>query len=447
MKELLADGRVRLYPSDWRYSAAIVGIMRYFQNRGFDYDPPEDYIEYDAALIADKNSYLLFAEEFFKERMHHLKLLELLETAELTDEQVKLFNEKLIANSICKKVFGKIKYAPEERQQIGALIEENRMQLIADTFKNADSMYNKFNNSAKFLSDRDAVCRINGYYVDTNRKTKSLSYYWDTKTFVYEDEPEFDFIPFAFTKTRDGFFINNNYSIDLLLRVNNNLLAELEDKQEGVQSTYKQLFFQHSKSAALIEYDVEVITKSQDEDYFKTLYVRKNAIEIFKSIEEKQYNALLFSQKMNDKYYIAVEPTTVNSILNGLHLDSLIETLLKRQQDRQYSIQTLININAKIYGGDRTMDERIIKAKNTAFAVKQNIDANKIKSYRQKLTSAITFQDYDRFCQILLQLSDYSGVVFTFAYDLFDDFEGNKNIAYAFVNGLNETNYQGGNEQ
>lgn len=86
------------------------------------------------------------------------------------------------------------------------------------------------------------------------------------------------------------------------------------------------------------------------------------------------------------------------------------------------------------------MDEKLQKAKDTAWVVVKNLESNKLNSYKQKLIAVLTFKDYDRFCEILLQLSAYSGVVFNFAYDLFDDFAGNKNIAYAFVNGLNTYN-------
>ena len=65
---------------------------------------------------------------------------------------------------------------------------------------------------------------------------------------------------------------------------------------------------------------------------------------------------------------------------------------------------------------------------------------NKITSYRQKLIAALNFKDYEKFNTILLQLSSYSGVSFDFAYELFDDFSGNKNTAFAFVNALSEKN-------
>lgn len=86
------------------------------------------------------------------------------------------------------------------------------------------------------------------------------------------------------------------------------------------------------------------------------------------------------------------------------------------------------------------MDKQMKSAYKSAKKVMAEIPENKVDSYKQKLISAITFKDYERFCEILLQLSSYSGVVFDFAYDLFENFEGNKNIAYTFINALNKDN-------
>lgn len=66
------------------------------------------------------------------------------------------------------------------------------------------------------------------------------------------------------------------------------------------------------------------------------------------------------------------------------------------------------------------------------------IDPNKIKSYRTKLTSALVFKDYSRFCQVLMQLANVTGADLDFAYKLFENFEENENIAYAFINGLGD---------
>ena len=73
-----------------------------------------------------------------------------------------------------------------------------------------------------------------------------------------------------------------------------------------------------------------------------------------------------------------------------------------------------------------------------AKQVSKVIEDNKIDSYKQKLTSSIIFKDYDRVCQILLQLSNYSGIEFGFVYDLYDNFEENKDLAYTFINALSK---------
>lgn len=75
-------------------------------------------------------------------------------------------------------------------------------------------------------------------------------------------------------------------------------------------------------------------------------------------------------------------------------------------------------------------------AKKAADEVISKIEKNKVIGYRNKLISCLTFKDYDRFCTVLLQLSAYSTVSFGFAYDLFENFEENKNLAYTFVNAL-----------
>ena len=85
-----------------------------------------------------------------------------------------------------------------------------------------------------------------------------------------------------------------------------------------------------------------------------------------------------------------------------------------------------------------------------AKKVAADLPENKRVSYRQKLTSAVIFKDYDRCCQILLQLSNYTNIAFDFVYDLFEDFEKNKDIVYTFINALmpkRESNEQGGNEE
>lgn len=77
-------------------------------------------------------------------------------------------------------------------------------------------------------------------------------------------------------------------------------------------------------------------------------------------------------------------------------------------------------------------------AERAVAVLKNRNQANKIRSYRAKLLSALVFNDHGRFSEILLNLSNFTDVYFPFAYDLFEDFEANKEVAYTFVNNFND---------
>lgn len=87
---------------------------------------------------------------------------------------------------------------------------------------------------------------------------------------------------------------------------------------------------------------------------------------------------------------------------------------------------------------NKTMRGAYAGAEKAAARLLERNQGNKINSYRTKLLSALLFHDYSRFSEILLSLSNYTDVYFPFAYDLFEDFEANKDAAYTFVNNFNE---------
>lgn len=435
MKSIIKNERfdTKMETSDWRYSASIVGLIKYFNylvGKGYEteanvYKIDEDVISYDSEAITEER-YLLFAEDYFERAMHHKVVEEILSSTEFTVEQIKLVNDKLKANTIMKKIFGDIKFSGENRELILQKINENRLLLIKETYRTGKSLYADFSNTNSLFEEPGSICRIQNYNIDAPKKSKSISYNWDFKTYKFDDEKEFDFIPFAFSKSYEAFFINNNYSIRELYKTNN-----LLSNSNNPRST---LFCDLKNSSDFIDFDVEVIIKNRNVDYFETLYIRKDAIKIFKAIDE--YKAIKIRYKINDNYYIDFEKKVTDKILNNIKLDELIEMLIKSNSNYSYNIKTLIKINTLIYGGDK-MDKQMKSAYASAKRVMREIPENKVNSYKQKLISAITFKDYERFCEILLQLSSYSGVVFDFAYDLFQDFDDNKNIAYTFINALN----------
>lgn len=458
MKTILennTDFNVKLEPSDWRFSAAIVGLLEYFEyidTLETSYKVEDEYILYNSELITKEN-YLKFVEKKYGENLHH-KYVELnLEHYNQDNNEndntyiIKSINEKLSGNTIMKKIFKKIKFDGTNRDEILSLVNKHREELILETFRNKSDMYKNYCNTNQLFNENQKYCRLVGYYIDAPKKGKSTGFGFNMSSFVGQDIQEFDFIPFAFINDRESLFINDNYEINRLTSAKQvfqekikadieNL--ELENKYRGIKYS---LFKGIIESSDFIEYDVEVIVKDRDKDYFETLYIRKQSIDILKKINERKidYNSLRFSYKINDNYYIDIYKKVMECILNNTLLDDVIDLLLKEKKN-YYTVYQLININDLIRG-EKIMDDKIRKIIHAcANEVRYKIPENKLESYRQKLTSSIIFKDYDRVCQILLQLSGYSDVYFSFADELFMDFEKNKDIAYTFINALGKSN-------
>lgn len=458
MKTILENNtyfNVKLEPSDWRFSAAIVGILEYFEYIDpleTSYKVEDEYILYNSELITKEN-YLKFVEKKYGENLHHRYVELNLEHYNQDNNEndntyiIKSINEKLSGNTIMKKVFKKIKFDGTNRDEILSLVNKHREELILETFRNKSDMYKNYCNTNQLFNENQKYCRLVGYYIDAPKKGKSTGFGFNMSSFVGQDIQEFDFIPFAFINDRESLFINDNYEINRLTSAKQvfqekikadieNL--ELENKYRGIKYS---LFKGIIESSDFIEYDVEVIVKDRDKDYFETLYIRKQSIDILKKINERKidYNSLCFSYKINDNYYIDIYKKVMECILNNTLLDEVIDLLLKEKKN-YYTVYQLININDLIRG-EKIMDDKIRKIIHAcANEVRNKIPENKLESYRQKLTSSIIFKDYDRVCQILLQLSGYSDVYFSFADELFMDFEKNKDIAYTFINALGKSN-------
>ena len=276
MLENLGNGIVRIEASDWRWGASIVGLSKYFDYHQFKYIVKEEYIEFDQENIT-KEKYLQFVESFFKDKMHHKKVEDLLRNEKLTDQEIKLVNDKISVSpiAIMKKVMGKIKYDGDNKSKILNLISENRSEIIENTFREGKALYANFCNKGNLFEEEGKICRLNGYYVDKDKKMKALSFGANKKNFISQDSRYFDFIPFAFSKTRESFFINNNFTVKQLIGSNKSDISI--DENVNVSS----LLYKMKNSSKFIDYDVEVIKKDRDNDYYETIFIRKKAIEIF----------------------------------------------------------------------------------------------------------------------------------------------------------------------
>lgn len=458
----MKDEIVCLEPFDWRYSAAIVGLRKYLEWLGVDEEPnliiTEDTLEYNKKYL-DKEDFLKFAEYYFKDDMHHIEIENKLKEKNPTEDQINIVNEKMKANTILKNKFKKIKFDGHNQDEIQNIIDQNREEIICETFRNKNNLYKNYCNPNQLFKDKQECCRLNGYYIDMPKKGKSISYAFDKSNYVGNDIPEFDFIPFAFSGCREKFFINDNVDLNRLQKTNNQwtrtVKSQMEEaKQKNERVNTKRIFIDCLIEAKdFLQSDIEIIVKKPERAYFETLYLRKESLEILKNMKS-YYKAFCFSIKISDDYWINILNEVFDAVVNFTLLDNLINKLLKdsREEGNSYVISKLLKVNVEIKKGDEKMKNTMKAAFACAKQIVDKKDGNKprvsdtkLKSYCTKLINAIILDDYDQFQKILINLSNYAEVPCGFAYDLFEDFEGNKEIAYTFVNSLNR--YKNNNQE
>ena len=457
----MKDEMVCLEPFDWRYSAAIVGLQKYLEWLGTE-EPEliitEDTLEYNRKYL-NKSEFLKFAEYYFKDDMHHIEIENKLKEKNPTEDQINIINEKMKANTILKNKFKKIKFDGHNQDEIQNIIDQNREEIICETFRNKNNLYKNYCNPNQLFKDKQECCRLNGYYIDMPKKGKSISYAFDKSNYLGNDIPEFDFIPFAFSGCREKFFINDNVDLNRLQKTNNQwtrtVKSQMEEaKQKNERVNTKRIFIDCLIEAKdFLQSDIEIIVKKPERAYFETLYLRKESLEILKNMKS-YYKAFCFSIKISDDYWINILNEVFDAVVNFTLLDNLINKLLKdsREGGNSYAISKLLKVNVEIKKGDEKMKNTMKAAFACAKQIVDKKDGNKprvsdtkLKSYCTKLINAIILDDYDQFQKILINLSNYAEVPCGFAYDLFEDFEGNKEIAYTFVNSLNR--YKNNNQE
>ena len=125
-----------LEPYDWRYSAAITGLIRYFKyfdEKKDDWKIENECLIYNPASIT-QHDYLKFVEDNYPEDMAHLIIENMIRQDDLNEEQIKKVNEKMVANTVLKKTFKSIKFDGSNAHQIQQLLNDNREEIIRETF-------------------------------------------------------------------------------------------------------------------------------------------------------------------------------------------------------------------------------------------------------------------------------------------------------------------------
>lgn len=445
-----------LQPTDWRFAAAVVGLCKYFDYFGIDYkvlydveEKPDNYIHgFDGIIYKSEDiteeKYLEFAENYFEKYMTHKNILNILESQEFSEEQIKLVNDLVKSKTVLKGLFDKIKFDGTNKDIFISTIEENRAEIIKNIFKNGNNLYKNYCNERLIFTEDNSTCRLRGYNVDKDRKTSNLGFCFSKESFESNDILEFDFIPFAFSNSdmRETYFVNNNFSVKSLTQTNYAFSNQLSSTENKDDKNKLMLVLQNSKD--YISYDVEIISKSQDKAYYETFFVR---LERLKKLRELSGKSLNFVKKINDDYWFNLEKEVYMRCLNNVLLDDVILMMLKFYFDDnavkgyiKSRTDMLIDINVS-WKGNEIIDE-IKSAKSCGFLTSKKLiemkSSNKINSYKQKIISALCAHDYDRAKEIILSLSAYVGMEFSFFYTFLENAEENKDLAFAFASALIE---------
>jgi CRISPR-associated protein Cst1 len=453
-----------LQPTDWRFAAAVVGLCKYFDYFGIDYkvlcdveEKPDNYIHgFDGIIYKSEDiteeKYLEFAENYFEKYMTHKNILNILESQEFSEEQIKLVNDLVKSKTVLKGLFDKIKFDGTNKDIFICSIEENRAEIIKNIFKNGNNLYKNYCNERLIFTEDNSTCRLRGYNVDKDRKTSNLGFCFSKESFESNDILEFDFIPFAFSNSdmRETYFVNNNFSVKSLTQTNYAFSNQLSSTENKDDKNKLMLVLQNSKD--YISYDVEIISKSQDKAYYETFFVR---LERLKKLRELSGKSLNFVKKINDDYWFNLEKEVYMRCLNNVLLDDVILMMLKFYFDDNAGkgyiksrTDMLIDINVS-WKGNEIMDE-IKSAKSCGFLTSKKLiemkSSNKINSYKQKIISALCAHDYDRAKEIILSLSAYVGMEFSFFYTFLENAEENKDLAFAFASALSEVSSKSNEE-
>lgn len=453
-----------LQPTDWRFAAAVVGLCEYFDYFGIVYkvlydveEKPDNYIHgFDGIIYKSEDiteeKYLEFAENYFEKYMTHKNILNILESQEFSEEQIKLVNDLVKSKTVLKGLFDKIKFDGTNKDIFISTIEENRAEIIKNIFKNGNNLYKNYCNERLIFTEDNSTCRLRGYNVDKDRKTSNLGFCFSKESFESNDILEFDFIPFAFSNSdmRETYFVNNNFSVKSLTQTNYAFSNQLSSTENKDDKNKLMLVLQNSKD--YISYDVEIISKSQDKAYYETFFVR---LERLKKLRELSGKSLNFVKKINDDYWFNLEKEVYMRCLNNVLLDDVILMMLKFYFDDnavkgyiKSRTDMLIDINVS-WKGNEIMDE-IKSAKSCGFLTSKKLiemkSSNKINSYKQKIISALCAHDYDRAKEIILSLSAYVGMEFSFFYTFLENAEENKDLAFAFASALSEVSSKNNEE-
>lgn len=294
--------------------------------------------------------------------------------------------------------------------------------------------------------------------VDGSRKP---SHFWNMTSDAYicpVCNLLFSCIPAGFTVIkREGLFINDNSSIERLVRINKvtNLSSEtsildLEQKKYlTIANTLEQKNIeQFNKEVENIQ--VVRINGNDNSNIYKfNLLSRKKLLLIYNS-RKKLSNLIKINVKVADNYYINLYSEVISRLYLGKNLFDLIGLLIslsKQSNNKQskfsliWSIYTILEINNYSIGGSGKMHSSQLNEfkfnGNTLRKAYLGSSENKLSGITYRLQNALKTKDVEKFMDTLINSYMYKKMPIPQNFILaLENTEKFQNAGYAFLIGL-----------
>lgn len=188
--------------SDWRYSSTIVGLYKYLTYTKSEFEYNEEFLKFHSEDIT-KEKFLLFVEDYYKEKLEHCQIENLLKKKFFNETEIKQINDLLTSRKYIKSLFASNLFDGKNKDVILDIINKYRLELIESSYINKKNMRDAFLDGSFFVENK--TCRLKGYYVDAGKKSKSISYFFDNRTLNTSDSNWFEFIPLHLQVNMSGF--------------------------------------------------------------------------------------------------------------------------------------------------------------------------------------------------------------------------------------------------
>lgn len=299
--------------------------------------------------------------------------------------------------------------------------------------------------------------------IDLNRKKSS---FWNFKedTFICPIcNLIYSCIPLGFTIVKNrAVFINNNESIDSLIKDNNMVILNIED-QKDISNVYNKVITNYINKLIQSENDKSTIYEPKNIQVIKRIPLNGEYKYEFNIISKDKLEVIRrskrnFEKLVNTNLYERV----LSNLLSGIRQYNLInEILYKNDRFEVISVREILKIELNSMGGINVQEKEIQinsmifegEKLQRAFEAKGE-NKNKLESFKYQLQDALNANSVEKFMKIFIRFYGGLGIAMPNnkgIKNLITNVEDFKLYGYAYVYGLGKTLYRkdnnlGGND-